>query len=130
VSGGANDAMNTAESLLAPTVAELFCPLVLTFESVVGMWQMEPIKNYLYPILMKLLRLRYQVRQMCLRACDFGDPQIRPRLFFLRPRLMFLSPRFLGSPMVVLVSMAKPKMDWSHVSQLEMPCESLRISIK
>jgi site-specific DNA-cytosine methylase len=48
--------------------------------------------HYLKTIRMGLLRLGYQIRCTCLYACDYGDPQKRPRFF------MFITKKSVPMP--------------------------------
>jgi DNA (cytosine-5)-methyltransferase 1 len=61
------------------------------FENVVGIWQRKNI-HYMKNIAKEIMRLGYQVRCTVLRACDYGDPQTRPRFF------MFIAKNNLPMP--------------------------------
>jgi len=78
--GGSADAANNELSKCFVDGVRLFQPTAATFENVLGMWRKKHI-HYLKNIVKDLLQLEYQVRCVHLRACDYGDPQKRPRLF-------------------------------------------------
>ena len=79
ICGGANDKKNNDLSLCLIEAARIFMPTSLTFENVLGMWRRKNV-HYLKTIVKELLRLGYQVRVVEVRSCDYGSPQIRPRI--------------------------------------------------
>eukprot|EP00797_Seminavis_robusta_P020738 Sro319_g116290.1 methyltransferase 1 (298) ;mRNA; r:44201-45094 len=85
VFGGKNDKANNDLSYTFVDAIEIFRPVTATFENVTGIWRSKNI-HYLKNILIKLLRIGYQVRCCKLEACDFGDPQKRPRIFIFAAR--------------------------------------------
>ncbi|KAL3908083.1 MAG: hypothetical protein SGILL_008619 [Bacillariaceae sp.] len=91
--GGQNDEANNDLSLIWLDFIEFFRPLVATFENVAGMWRGKHL-HYLTFILKELLRMGYQFRVDVLRACDYGDPQIRPRLIIIASQRHVLLPQF------------------------------------
>jgi DNA (cytosine-5)-methyltransferase 1 len=50
------------------------------FENVVGIWRPNNA-HYLLNMTKEIMKLGYQVRCTVLHACDYGDPQRRPRVF-------------------------------------------------
>jgi site-specific DNA-cytosine methylase len=80
VFGGKNDKANNDLSLTWVRAIDQYRPVTGTLENVPGMWRRKN-QHYLKLILMGLLQLGYQVRCCQLDACEFGDPQARPRLF-------------------------------------------------
>jgi DNA (cytosine-5)-methyltransferase 1 len=78
--GGVNDHANNELSLTFIDAVRITRCTAAVFENVLGMWRRENI-HYLKRIAKELLRLGYQVRCAKLQACDYGDPQKRPRLF-------------------------------------------------
>ena len=83
--GGQNDEANNELSLAIINAAKLLQPPTLSFENVVGMWRRKHI-HYLVTIITELMRMRYQVRCCVIKACDYGDPQKRERLFIFASR--------------------------------------------
>ena len=67
-------------SLLLIDYVQLKRPLTAVFENVCGIYQRKNI-HYLKNITKRLMQLGYQVRCTVLKACDYGDPQGRPRFF-------------------------------------------------
>ena len=53
---------------------------VVTFENVVGMWKRN-FDKYRYQIYFGLMKLGYQFEQTSVAAQDYGDAQVRQRLF-------------------------------------------------
>jgi DNA (cytosine-5)-methyltransferase 1 len=78
--GGVNDKANNDLSFTFIDFVRITKCTAAVFENVLGMWRREHI-YYLKKIAKEMLRLGYQVRCARLRACDYGDPQKRPRLF-------------------------------------------------
>ena len=75
---GKNDEANNQLSLVFPQILETTKPLVGIFENVDGMWSKKGM-SILKKIIIECIALGYQVRHKVLRACDYGDPQIRAR---------------------------------------------------
>ena len=91
--GGKNDKMNNELSLALLDALEVLRPTTATYENVPGMWNMK-YQHYLKKLLVGLMRLGYQVRCCLLSACDFGDPQTRPRIIvFAALRCAYLPDR-------------------------------------
>ena len=97
--GGKHDKKNNDLSLTFPRAVDCFKPRTASFENVVGMWRRKHL-HYLLEIMARLLKLKYQVRLCMLKACNYGDPQKRPRLFILaadeHTRLPDVPPRTHG----------------------------------
>ena len=91
--GGQNDEANNNLSLVWLEYIKFFRPLVATFENVAGMWRAKHL-HYLKHIQKELLNMGYQFRMDVLRACDFGDPQIRPRLVIIASQKHVPLPNF------------------------------------
>ena len=69
---------------------DLIRPVTATMENVAGMWKRKN-HHYVKNIVVGLMKLGYQVRFCKLNACDYGDPQARPRLiFFAAQRCAYL----------------------------------------
>jgi len=79
---------NNVHSMSILLVADVLQPLTMSFENVRGIWTAAKgyIQEYLYPIYMGLLKKGYSFRQFVAKACDYGDPQIRPRFFIVAAR--------------------------------------------
>lgn len=97
---GANRSLNKAasdrkdkreESLQFVRAMKIFEPDFGTFENVEGMWRGQHV-HYLVQIVSELINIGYQVRCLLLRACDYGDPQTRPRLFVIAVKAHILMP--------------------------------------
>jgi len=80
-------------SLLLVDYVQLKRPLTAVFENVCGIYQRKNV-HYLKNITKKLMQLGYQVRCTVLKACDYGDPQGRPRFF------MFISKNNIPMPSI------------------------------
>jgi len=80
-------------SLLLVDYVQLKRPLTAVFENVCGIYQRKNV-HYLKNITKKLMQLGYQVRCTVLKACDYGDPQGRPRFF------MFISRNNIPMPSI------------------------------
>jgi site-specific DNA-cytosine methylase len=68
-------------------------PLVVVFENVEGILHQQSNDVFTH-ILKELVRMDYQFRVRVLKACDFGDPQIRKRLFIIAAKPFVLLPSF------------------------------------
>ena len=79
------------------------------FENVVGIWQRKWV-HYLKNITKELLRLGYQVRCTVLYACDYGDPQKRPRFF------MFVSKNTVPIPSFPSATHGSDPKLWPYVT--------------
>jgi len=82
INGGKNDKANNDLSLVWVEAIRKQRPRTASFENVTGMWRRKHMP-YLFRILDELLKMKYQVRVCTLRACNYGDSQIRPRLIIL-----------------------------------------------
>jgi len=69
-------------SLLLIDLVRLTSCSTAVFENVKGIWDRKNV-HYLKNIAKELLKLGYQVRSTVLKACDYGDPQKRPRVIML-----------------------------------------------
>ena len=78
-------------SLLLIDLIKLTSCSTAVFENVLGIWQRKNV-HYMKNIAMEIFKLGYQVRCTVLHACDFGDPQRRPRFF------MFISKNTVPLP--------------------------------
>ena len=67
--------------LLVDLIKKTSCDTAV-FENVVGIWSRRSCR-YLHTITAEIIKLGYQVQCTVLRACDYGDPQSRPRFFML-----------------------------------------------
>ena len=74
------DRTNNDLSLLIIDVLRKTSCATAVFENVVGMWRRKNV-HYVKNIVKELLKMNYQVRCATLKACDYGDPQKRPRFF-------------------------------------------------
>lgn len=80
-SGGKNDKKNNDLSLVWMERVLTKRPVTASYENVVGIWDAKN-QPYLRRMVDDLMgRSGYQVRVCMLRACDYGDPQNRPRIF-------------------------------------------------
>ena len=99
--GGKNDSENNELSFCFVDGVRIVQPDVATFENVLGMWRRK-YQPYIRKILTELMKLGYQVRCCKLMACDYGDPQKRPRLFFFASKqhvpLPMVPPKTHGDP--------------------------------
>lgn len=91
--GGKNDEMNNELSMSIVDAVRIFKCTTAVFENVPGMWRRKHI-HYIKNIVKELMKLGYQVRCATLKACDYGDPQKRPRSF------MFVSKDSAPPPIV------------------------------
>jgi len=95
--GGRDDEANNVISLLFVEYMKVHRRAIIgSFENVTGMWRDKNIR-YLVQILGDLVNAGFQVRCCVLKACDYGDPQKRPRIFV-----------FAARPVVVLPGIPKP----------------------
>jgi site-specific DNA-cytosine methylase len=78
--GGKNDSVNNELSMRFVDAVRIFEPTTATFENILGMWRRKHL-HYVKKIAVELLKLGYKVRRSPLWACDYGDPQKRPRFF-------------------------------------------------
>jgi DNA (cytosine-5)-methyltransferase 1 len=83
--GGKNDKANNDLCMTFVEDVRIGMPDTASFENVVGMWRRKHL-HYLKNILVELMKLGYQVRCSRLVACDYGDPQARPRIFLFAAR--------------------------------------------
>jgi DNA (cytosine-5)-methyltransferase 1 len=67
-------------SLLLVDLVRMTSCSTAVFENVVGIFDRNNV-HYLKNISKGLLQLGYQIRCTCLHACNYGDPQKRPRIF-------------------------------------------------
>lgn len=100
-SGGKNDLENNNLSYSILEEARISKPRVIVYENVLGLWDRKH-QHYLKNIIVALLELGYQVRCCKLDACNYGDPQTRPRLFLFASRhnvpLPCVPPQTHGDP--------------------------------
>lgn len=78
--GGSNDFKNNELSMVLIDLVRITKCTTAVFENVLGMWKRKHI-HYVKNLVKELMKLGYQVRCAPLKACDFGDPQKRPRFF-------------------------------------------------
>ena len=64
-------------SLLLVDLVRMTSCSTAVFENVMGLLDSRSNVQYLKTISMGLIKLGYQIRCTCLRACDYGDPQVR-----------------------------------------------------
>lgn len=81
--GGANDAVNNAETYQFMDVVKHFQPPFVTFENVEGMVEQKKNREYAEKMMAEFLKMDYQVRLCLVTASDYGDPQTRKRVFIL-----------------------------------------------
>ena len=82
--------------LLVDLIRKTSCDTAI-FENVVGIWSRRSCR-YLHIITAEIMKLGYQVQCTVLRACDYGDPQKRPRFF------MFIAKNNVPIPLIPSVS--------------------------
>ena len=99
-------------SLLLVDYVQLKRPLTAVFENVCGIYQRKNV-HYLKNITKRLMQLGYQVRCTVLKACDYGDPQKRPRFF------MFISRRHIPMPSIPAPTHGDAPHLWSYVTVKE-----------
>ncbi|GFH47349.1 hypothetical protein CTEN210_03824 [Chaetoceros tenuissimus] len=75
-----SDKENNDLSLLTIDIIRMTKCTTAVFENVNGMWRRKNI-HYMIKIVTELLKMGYQVRCAELQACNYGDPQKRPRFF-------------------------------------------------
>jgi hypothetical protein len=78
--GGSNDKINNELSMCIVEAVRILKCTTAVFENVLGMWRRKHV-HYIKNIVKELMKLGYQVRCATLKACDYGDPQKRPRFF-------------------------------------------------
>ena len=78
--------------LLVDLIRKTSCDTAV-FENVVGIWSRRSCR-YLHTITAEIMKLGYQVQCTVLRACDYGDPQKRPRFF------MFIAKNNVPLPLI------------------------------
>jgi DNA (cytosine-5)-methyltransferase 1 len=116
----ANRSMNdSTESMLPRHRADLSLLLVdlvrktscdtAVFENVVGIWSRRSCR-YLHTITKEIIKLGYQVQCTVLRACDFGDPQKRPRFF------MFIAKNNVALPQIPPATHGDEMNLWPYVT--------------
>ena len=71
---------NADLSLLLIDIIKITSCETAVFENVVGIWRQKNV-HYMLNIAKEIMKLGYQVRCTLLHACDYGDPQKRPRFF-------------------------------------------------
>ena len=91
--GGANDVANNELSMCIIDLIRITKCTTAVFENVLGMWRRKHF-HYIKNLFKELLKLGYQARCTPLRACDYGDPQKRPRFF------IFISHRSAPPPQI------------------------------
>jgi DNA (cytosine-5)-methyltransferase 1 len=121
--GGTNDQANINLTSSFLDAVRIFRPVTATFENVVGMWKRKH-QHHLKNILAGLLDLGYQVRLSELIACDYGDPQARPRLFIFCARnfavLPSLPTKIYGAlPLIPVVTVKDVLERYLHLSDKE-----------
>ena len=87
--GGGRDRADL--SLLLVDLVRMTSCSTAVFENVVGRFDRSHV-HYLKNISKGLLQLGYQIRCTCLHACDYGDPQKRPRI------VMFIAKKSVPLP--------------------------------
>lgn len=80
-------------SLLLIDLIRLTSCETAVFENVVGIWRKKNV-HYLLDIGKEVMKLGYQFRCTVLYACDYGDPQKRPRFF------MFIAKNNVPIPLI------------------------------
>lgn len=78
--GGPDDLANNELSMSIVDFVRVTKCTTAVFENVLGMWRRKHL-HYVKNIVKELLKLGYQIRCASLKACDYGDPQKRPRFF-------------------------------------------------
>lgn len=91
--GGLNDEANNQLSMCIVEAVRILKCTTAVFENVLGMWRRKHL-HYIKNIVKELMKLGYQVRCATLKACDYGDPQKRPRFF------MFISKSSAPPPLI------------------------------
>lgn len=99
-------------SLLLVDYVQLKRPLTAVFENVCGIYQRKNV-HYLKNITKRLMQLGYQVRCTVLKACDYGDPQGRPRFF------MFISKNNIPLPSIPAPTHGDALHLWPYVTTKE-----------
>lgn len=93
--------------LLVDLIRKTSCDTAV-FENVVGIWSRRSCQ-YLHTITAEIIKLGYQVQCTVLRACDFGDPQKRPRFF------MFIAKNNVPLPLIPSATHGDD-LDWPYVT--------------
>lgn len=96
-------------SLLLVDLIRLTCCETAVFENVVGIWRKNNV-HYLFNIAKEVMKLGYQVRCTVLYACDYGDPQKRPRFF------MFIAKNNVPMPSIPPATHGKEAHLWPYVT--------------
>ena len=99
-------------SLLLVDYVQLKRPLTAVFENVCDIYQRKNV-HYLKNITKRLMQLGYQVRCTVLKACDYGDPQKRPRFF------MFISKNNIPMPSIPAPTHGDASHLWPFVTTKE-----------
>ena len=99
-------------SLLLVDYVQLKRPLTAVFENVCGIYQRKNV-HYLKNITKRLMQLGYQVRCTVSKACDYGDPQKRPRFF------MFISRNNIPMPSIPAPTHGDSPNLWPYVTTKE-----------
>ncbi len=87
-----SDRANNELSLrIIDVIRKTSCETAL-YENVLGIWRGKNIQ-YLRKMVKGILQLNYQVRACTLKACDYGDPQKRPRFFLFVSKYSIPIPR-------------------------------------
>lgn len=89
--GGQHDEDNRRRSMDWVEAIRKIRPLICVYENVEGMWQ-EKHSHYIRDIMAALSAMDYQVRCMVLKACDYGDPQERRRVFLVAAKTFVSMP--------------------------------------
>jgi DNA (cytosine-5)-methyltransferase 1 len=79
------------------------------FENVVGIWDKKN-RHYLFNIAKEIMKLGYQVRCTVLYACNYGDPQKRPRMF------MFIAKNNVPMPYIPPATHGSDPHLWPYVT--------------
>lgn len=98
-------------SLLLVDLVRMTSCSTAVFDNVMGLLDRKNVR-YLKTISRGLLRLGYQIRCTSLRACDYGDPQKRPRFF------MFVAKNSVPMPSFPAKSHGEDS-DWNFVTVKE-----------
>jgi len=88
-----SDLANNDLSLMTNEILRMTSCSTAVFENVIGMWRRKNI-HYIKNIVKGALQDGFQVRCTTLKACDYGDPQKRPRFF------IFLSKKSVPVPSI------------------------------
>jgi DNA (cytosine-5)-methyltransferase 1 len=121
-SGGINDEENRKQSWRVPDDVRSLNPRAVVFENVQGMFRSKH-NNCLLHVVSRLRNFGYSVRCSLLKACDYGDPQIRPRVFIIAVKKYIPMP---NTPVPVYghgpyVTCEEALREIAHREQLELP---------